>query len=147
MKAEETVIARGHPLVKATHPTTFEVTTEETLTMYGDCIIAVGADKGAADLSGRFREVLSHMDASLTTRLVCRDVTVLVHSSGGPGLSLRHQTDLVWRRSSFCCDRTIGTGSDFVARTLPRKLIGYLSDGSELLVEMTAECPDFPVTG
>lgn len=142
MKATETVIAHGHPLVRGTHPTTFEVTTEDELTLYGDCIIAVGADKGAAALSQEFRDVISREGANLITRLVCRDLSVEVQSSGGSGITLDHPTDLVWRRSSFCCGRTIATGSDHVARTLPRELIQYLQEGATLRVEMTAECPD-----
>ncbi|MEI6293477.1 MAG: DUF371 domain-containing protein [Methanomicrobiales archaeon] len=142
MKATETVIAHGHPLVRGTHPTTFEVTTEKELTRYGDCIIAVGADKGAANLSSEFRNVISREGASLTTRLVCRDISVEVQSSGGKGITLEHPTDLVWRRSSFCCSRTIATGSDHVARTLSRELIKYLQEGETIRVEMTAQCPD-----
>jgi uncharacterized protein len=142
MKATETVIAHGHPLVRGTHATTFEVTTEEGLTLNGDCIIAVGADKGAAALSPEFRAVLSTEGARLTTRLVCRDLCIEVRSTGGLGITLKHQTDLVWRRSSFCCGRTIATGSDVVAKTLPRELINYLRDGAVIKVEMVAECPD-----
>ena len=41
MEAEERIICRGHPLVRGTHPTTFEVTTEGHLTRQGDCIIGV----------------------------------------------------------------------------------------------------------
>ena len=141
MKATDTVIAHGHPLVRGTHPTTFEVTTEEELTLYGDCIIAVGADKGAAALSPEFRDVLSREGAILTTRLVCRDLCIEVRSTGGQGITLEHPTDLVWRRSSYCCGRTIATGSDLVARTLPRELIEYLREGAVIRVEMVAECP------
>lgn len=141
MKATETVIAHGHPLVRGTHPTTFEVTTEEELTVYGDCIIAVGADKGAAGLSTEFRCILSRQGATLTTRLLCRDLCIEIKSRGGPGITLDHPTDLVWRRSSFYCGRTIATGSDYVARTLPRELISYLRDGAPIRVEMVAECP------
>ena len=130
MKATETVIAHGHLLVHGTHPTTFEVTTEEELTVYGDCIIAVGADKGAADLSQEFRNVLSREGANLIAHLVCRDLCIEVRSTGGQGITLEHPTDLVWRRSSFCCGRTIATRSDLVARTLPRELIQYLREGA-----------------
>jgi hypothetical protein len=50
---------------------------------------------------------------------------------------LSHPTDLVWRRSSFVCDRTIGIFSDRTARTLPRPLIVRLSEGDDLRVELT----------
>jgi hypothetical protein len=142
MKATEKVIAHGHPLVRGTHPSTFEVTTDEELTLNGECIIAIGADKGAAALSPEFRDVISREGSKLTTRLVCRDLRIEVRSDGGNGITLEHPTDLVWRRSTFCCGRTIATGSDFVARTLPRELIQYLREGAVITVELIAECND-----
>ncbi len=72
MKAKDIVRARGgHPLVRGgTHRTTFEVTKDETLTETGgDCIIAVAADKGAADLDSGLKALLCDDRAVLTTRL------------------------------------------------------------------------------
>jgi len=137
MKATETIRCRGHPNIRSLHPTTFEITKEVHLTWKGDCIIAVGADKGAADLSPGFRAVLSRDDAVLLTRLSCGDISVVVTSSGSAGLVLDHPGDMVWRRSRYMCGRTIGIDADQVARTLPRKLIDCLKAGRELLVEMT----------
>lgn len=137
MKATETIRCRGHPNIRSLHPTTFEITKEVHLTWKGDCIIAVGADKGAADLSPGFRAVLSRDDAVLLTRLSCGDISVVVTSSGSAGLVLDHPGDMVWRRSRYMCGRTIGIDADQVARTLPRELIDCLKAGRELLVEMT----------
>ena len=142
MNATEVIMARGHPLVRGTHPTTFEVTMEDTLTLNGNCIIAVGADKGAAQLSSQFKSVLSHEGATLLTRLECRGISVEIRSLGGPGLLLDHETDLVWRRSRFCCGRTIGICSDHVALTLPRELIRYLGEGESLRVILVAGSPE-----
>lgn len=142
MKAEEVITARGHPLVRALHRSTFEVTKEHGLTLCGDCIIAIGADKGAIDLSPAFRAVLGKESARLTTVIVCEDHILEVHSTGGPGISLLHPTDLVWRRSMFRCDRTIGNSSDVVACTIPREIIACLREGAEISLQMTAECPD-----
>jgi hypothetical protein len=119
------------------HSTTFEITKEMHLTCKGDCIIAVGAEKGAADLSQEFREALARDDAILFTRLTCDDISVVVTSQGSAGLVLTHPTDMVWRRSRFVCGRTVGIGSDKTARTLPRELIACLRKGGGLLVEMT----------
>lgn len=107
------------------------------LTCKGDCIIAVGAEKGAADLSQEFRNALARDDAILFTRLTCGDISVVVTSQGSAGLVLDHPTDMVWRRSRYICGRTVGTGSDQAAQTLPRELIACLRNGGELLVEMT----------
>lgn len=143
MERTETIRCRGHPNVLSRHRTTFEITREVHLTCKGDCIIAVGADKGAADLSPGFRAALSRDDAVLVTRLTCGDISVVVTSQGSAGLVLDHPTDMVWRKSGYVCGRTIGIGTDRVARTLPGELIDCLRAGRELLVEMTVTCGDY----
>ena len=137
MKVTETIRCRGHPNILSRHPTTFEITKEVHLTCKGDCIIAIGAEKGAADLSPGFRAALARDDAILLTTLTCGDISVVVTSQGSAGLVIDHPTDMVWRRSRYVCGRTIGIGSDQTARTLPRELIACLRNGGELLVEMT----------
>ncbi|MGE4374161.1 DUF371 domain-containing protein [Methanoculleus receptaculi] len=141
MKARDTVRARGDPLVRATHPTTFEVTKDMRLTGAGDCIIGVAADKGAADLDPDLRALLRDDRAVLTTRLAAGGKTVIVRSRGSSAFSLDHPTDLVWRRSDFISDRTVGIRSDRVAATLPREFVAALQRGEELVVELEAEIP------
>lgn len=142
MKAMDTVRARGHPLVRASHPTTFEVTRDETLTLAGDCIIGVAADKGAADLAPGLKALLSDDRAVLTTRLTAGGKTVLVRSRGSAGLTLDHPRDLVWRRSSFASDRTVAVHSDHTAAALPREFVEALRRGAELLIELEAGIPE-----
>lgn len=132
----ELIRCRGHPLVSSRHPTTFELTKDEHLTAAGDCIIGVGADKGAADLSDEFRAALRQEGAELVTTLCCGDLEVVVRSEGHPGLFLDHPTDLVWRRSEYICGRTIGIRSDHVARTLPREFVERLRAGEPLGAEL-----------
>jgi uncharacterized protein len=141
MEATELIRCRGHPLVSASHPTTFEVTMEQGLTRNGHCIIGVGADKGAFSLSQRFRDILCHDDASLLTTLSCGDLAVAVHSRGSAAMTLNHPKDLVWRKSNFICGRTIGIRSDQVAATLPGELIASLKAGRPLLVTMVTRRP------
>lgn len=136
MAVRETIRCRGHALVSARHPTTFELTAEPHLTAAGDCIIGVGADKGAAGLSDAFRAALRRESAVLVTTLRCNGLQVEVRSEGHPGLVLDHPTDLVWRRSEHVCGRTIGIRSDYVARTLPRELVERLRAGEALEAEL-----------
>jgi hypothetical protein len=142
MKRTEVVRCRGHPCVRGDHPTTFEVTTEEHLSCTGNCIIGVGADKGAADLCPEFKEAMADDRAELLTTLSAGGTTVVIRSRGHPGMAFDHPTDLVWRRSDFVCGRTVGIGSDQVARTLPRALIAALSEGEEMEVTLTVTIPD-----
>jgi hypothetical protein len=142
MKAQDIVRARGHPLIRGTHRTTFEVTKDETLTETGDCIIGIGADKGAADLDPVFRALLQNDRAVLTARLTAGGEIVTVTSRGSAALTLDHPADLVWRRSDFVSDRTVGIRSDRTAATLPRGFIEALRRGEELVVELEAEVPE-----
>ncbi len=136
MEAEERIRCRGDPLVRATHPTTFEVTAEGHLTRQGDCIIGIAADKGAAGLSAEFRRVLADDGAMLVTRLTAGGRSAEVRGRGSSRMTLSHPSDLVWRRSGFVCPRTVAILCDRTAATLPRDLIRALREGAELEVEM-----------
>ena len=141
MEAQEQIRCRGHQLILGTHPTTFEVTCEAHLTENGNCIIGIAADKGCDGLSAEFKRVLARDDAILSTRLECGGVAAKVTSRGSARMTLDHPTDMVWRRSTFVCGRTIGILSDIVAVTLPEDLIRNLTAGKEMLVTLTATCP------
>jgi hypothetical protein len=141
MEAQETIYCRGHPFVLGNHTTTFEVTREGHLTKNGNCIIGIAADKGCDGLSPEFKRVLSHDDTVLHTRLSCEGITAEVKSRGSFGLTLDHPTDIVWRRSSFVCGRTIGIVSDHVAATLPKTLIAHLVAEKEMIIVLTAKRP------
>jgi len=141
MEAQEIIHCRGHPLVLGTHPTTFEVTREVHLTKKGNCIIGISADKGCDRLSAEFKRVLTHDDAVLITRLSCDGKTAEVESRGSSQFTLDHPTDMVWRRSSFVCGRTIGIMSDHVAATLPEGLLANLVGGKEMIIILTAMRP------
>jgi hypothetical protein len=141
MEVKEIIHCRGHPLVIGNHPTTFEITTEGHLTKNGNCIIGISSDKGCAGLSAAFKRVLANDDAVLITRLSSGDVIFEVKSHGSSRFILDHPTDMVWRRSSFVCGRTIGIMSDHVAATLPKTLIANLATGKEMTVTLTAMRP------
>ncbi|MFA6224932.1 MAG: DUF371 domain-containing protein [Methanoregula sp.] len=141
MEAQEIIQCRGHPLVLGTHPTTFEVTAESHLTSNGNCIIGIAADKGCAGLSPEFKNVLSHDDARLLTRLRCGAIEVEIHSRGSSQFTLTHPTDLVWRKSPFVCGRTIGILSDQVAATLPGELIKNQVAEKTMIVTLIATRP------
>ena len=141
MEAQEIIHCRGHPLVLSTHPTTFEVTREVHLTKKGNCIIGISSDKCCDSLSAEFKRVLTHDDAVLITRLSCDGKMVEVKSRGSSQFTLDHPTDMVWRRSSFVCGRTIGIMSDHVAAALPKTLIARLAAGKEMIITLTAMRP------
>lgn len=141
MEAQEIIRCRGHPIVLGTHPTTFEVTCGEHLTKNGNCIIGIAANKGCSGLTPSFKAVLAHDNAVLITRLACNGIVTEVRSRGSSRMTLDHPDDMVWRKSTFVCGRTIGILSDRVALTLPRELIKNLARGEEMVVTLTATRP------
>lgn len=141
MEVYEQIRCRGHKNVRALHKSTFEITKETELSQNGDCIIAVAADKGAADLSPEFQKALSVPGTILVTTLTIQDLSIVIRSEGVDGITLTHPTDLVWRRSAFTCPRTIGIYSDHTAARIPRELIEKLREGREMLVTLQAILP------
>ncbi len=140
-EARERITCRGHRNVTARHPTTFEITRDEALTLRGDCIIAVAADRGPAGLSSSFRRLLCRDDAMLETRLLCGGREVTVQAMGSSRFTLSHPADMVWRRSSHADGRTIGIRADHTAGSLPRELVRELQDGAPLTVELRVRVP------
>lgn len=114
---------------------------KESLTESGDCIIGVASTKGAADLSWDFKRILANDRSHLVTVLSAGGIEVVIRSRGSSLMELDHPTDMVWRRSSFVCGRTVGIFSDSTAETVPRELIGILSTGAEMTVRMTVSIP------
>jgi hypothetical protein len=127
----EEIIAFGHKLVRSTHKSTFEVTREEHLTERGDCIIAVKANKAARDLSWSFKEAARKPNAEITVIIEAGDVREIVKASGSPNLTFTHPTDIVVRKSSYICSRTVAIKADKAACDLSRRLIDKLRNPRE----------------
>jgi len=125
---KETVLFRGHPMVRSSHPTTIEVTTEDYLTESGDCIIGVGASKGCAQLDARIKERLRRKESRVTITILAGNLSFRVNASGDPRLGLSHQHDMVIRKSDFVSDRTLAVRADAASRNIPREMVRLLKD-------------------
>jgi len=126
MKVRESITARGHENVLSTNKTTFEITREEKLTKRGDCIIAVGASKAAADLNPKFKQTAQNENALVTITLEAGGEVETISAWGNPKLSLIHPTDLVVRKSDYTCGRTLAVRADKAAKDLSRRLVAKL---------------------
>jgi len=128
MKITEIVWAYGHKNILSTHKTTFEVTKEATLTKCGDCIIAVKATKGAADMHPKFKETAKRENAQLTITIKANGMKETVRAHGSSRLTFTSSTDIVIRKSNHVCGRTVAIGADKAAWGLSRKLVEKLRD-------------------
>jgi hypothetical protein len=126
--AMEMVLFRGHPMVRSTHPTTIEVTTDDHLTERGDCIIGVGASKACAQLDSRVRRGLMRRNSSVVIRILVGGYSFQVKAAGDPRLDLSHPHDMVIRKSDFVSDRTLAIRADAAAKDIPRPMVRLLRD-------------------
>lgn len=122
------IFAHGHENIQATHETTLEITKEPTLTKRGDCIIAVEATNGAADLPLEFKEATRKKDAQITITIEAGELKEIVRAKGSPRLLFTHPTDLVVRKTDYVCGRTLAITADKAASDLSRKLVEKIQD-------------------
>jgi hypothetical protein len=133
MQLRETFKARGHPNITASHRTTLMVTREPDVTLRGDCIVAVAAEKGLRDLDRRVKEAMCSRDAGIRLILQADGLTFQVSGRGDPRLTLSHPTDMVTRRSSYVCDRTLMVGADKAAYDLEPRLVRMLQKREQVV--------------
>jgi hypothetical protein len=130
MDHTQTVSARGHEHVKATHGSTFEVTTDDYLTPAGDCILAVGADRAPADFDDAFVAACRNADATVTATIEAGGRRERVVGHGHPDLSFDSDRSAVCRTSDYVDDRTVMVGAERAAAGLNRELVTALADGA-----------------
>lgn len=123
---------RGHPLVTSLHRNTIEVTREPSLTLKGDCIIGVSADKGLSDLTTEVREALMLEDARVTIAIRVEGKEFIVRAEGSPRLTLVSHEEMVIRKSEFTSDRTLAVHADAAAKDIPREIVEMLRSPSSV---------------
>jgi hypothetical protein len=140
VEIKEVILAFGHKNIQATHPTTLEITKEETLTKRGDCIIAVSADKALADLNVDFKDYLRKENARISLLIEAGKIADVVNAFGSPKLILAHPTDMVVRKSNYICSRTLAIQADKAAIDLSRKLVEKLKNPEQKVkITLTAK--------
>jgi hypothetical protein len=125
---KEIIHAKGHANILAIHPTTLEFTKEGFLSKRGDCIIAVLADKALPDLSAEFKEKLRREDARLAILIEAGEMVEMINAFGGAHLAFIHPAEMVVRKSSYICSRTLAVKADKASADLSRGLIRKLKN-------------------
>jgi len=136
MEQIETIRARGHEHVQATHTSTFELTSDDWLTPAGDCILAIEADRTPADFADEFVEAAQSHDAQITATLSTADHSQTITGRGHPDLSFEDDRSAVGRTSDYTCERTIMIGASGAADSINRELVAALADGAALTLEL-----------
>ena len=124
--AEFTFSARGCARITALHETTLEITKEEVKTNRGSCIVATCADMGLSELSQELKDALRTDGAKIALIFEAGGITDTVNGYGYHGLSLTNSLEMVVRKSTFICGRTLMVGADKAACNLKRELVSAL---------------------
>lgn len=128
--------AKGHENVLSLHKSTFEITKDKDLSLAGDCIIGLDIDKSMEDFPDEFKEKLANDDTKVIVELKTPNASDTIEGFGHHDLSLSHPTDIVCRKSTFVCSRTLMIKSNKAAIDLNRDLIKDLANGESMEVNI-----------
>jgi len=128
--------AKGHENVLSMHKSTFEITKDKDLTLSGDCIIGLDIDKSMEDFPKEFKEKLANDDTKVIVELKTPNASDEIEGFGHHDLTLSHPTDIVCRKSTFICSRTLMIKSNKAAIDLNRDLIKDLANGESMEVNI-----------
>jgi hypothetical protein len=135
MRLVEYVQGKGHPNIRATHPTTLAATREPEVSRAGDCFIMVSADKAPATLSEGFKNAARN-HVKILVRIIVEDLEDCFECYGEPNLSFKDGCTMIFRKSSYVCDKTVGVKSSKSAIDISRSIVSKLRRGSEITIEL-----------
>ncbi len=119
----------GHPNVKGTHKTTLEFTKENYLTPKGDCIIGIRAEASVSDLPAWIKEGI--WKSKTVVLVICVDgMCDAIVGKGDPGLSLRDDTRMIVRKSTYKDGKTLMIKANKSAKDIDRRIIELLKKGA-----------------
>jgi uncharacterized protein len=118
----------GHKNIRSLHARTIEVTKDPHLTLRGDCIIGVNANKSCSDLASEMKNKIKSNHSFIEIELIVEPFKFKFHGFGNENLLLTHDHDIVFRKSNFVCNRTLCVNCNLSAIHLPRKMIDLLRD-------------------
>lgn len=112
--------------MRALHASTIEITREGELSPGGDCVLGVRASGACSDIPDIMKKRLKDPDTRVRLRIIVDNMAFDMQARGSQNLTLEHTGDIVIRRSSFCCPRTMAVGANAAADAIPREMVRAL---------------------
>ena len=125
---EEEVIFYGHPNVLSLHPRALEITKNTELTLRGDCIIGVGANKACKDLDPALQRLLKNDNSVVRLSLIAGNRSCTLNGFGSSRLLLLNSQDIVIRKTNYACSRTLCLNTDKASLDIPREIVRLLQN-------------------
>lgn len=118
----------GHKNVRSLHPKSIEITTESDLTVNGDCIVGVKASCGCLDIPNEMKKMLQDPRSQVICTILVEDFSFKVIGKGNEKLTLTNPRDIVIRKSSFTCPRTLAVNCDTSCDSIPHQMVKALQN-------------------
>ena len=118
----------GHKNILSLHKKTIEITKDSKLTINGDCIVGTNSSLACVDLPEKFKKKIQKPDTEITFSIVADEYSFSIHGHGSEKLTLKHQNDIVLRKSAFTCSRTVAIKCDKASDDIPRKMVKKLQN-------------------
>ena len=115
------------------------MTTDETLTPAGDCILAVGADLAPAEFDQAFVAACRDEEARISMTIEADGESTTIVGRGDPALTFASERSAVGRTSTYVDDRTIMLEANSAACDVERSLVGTLTSGVDVDVHLHVE--------
>jgi len=131
---EYTFILTGHPNITSKHKTTLELTKDMEIGKTADCIIGVGSKISMENIPKEILNAIKKEETCILLRLETENGFDEIKGYGHPELTLDHPTDMVTRKSTFKCSRTLMINADKAACDLNNRLIEDLKKSKDLKV-------------
>lgn len=135
----DTIHAKGHRNILATHKTTLQITKEDHISKRADCIVAVSADKSLRDLARDIKTALSTNAARIRLTIQAGHMSEVITGFGSAALSLSDTDDMVVRKSGFVSGRTLMIGADKAARDLDRAFVDKLKTSEDITITIETD--------
>jgi hypothetical protein len=120
---QDEVIFYGHENIRSLHPRTIEITKDANLTLRGDCIVGIRANKSCSDLSQILRRLLKADNSIANIEIMVGKTFFKIRGRGSRELLLFNTHDIVIRKSNFICPRTLSISCDKASSDIPREMI------------------------
>ena len=116
-----------------THRSTLEITTENFLTLRGNCIIATNCSKAVNDFTPKLKKAIQK-GKKIKVSLTAGPFQDSFYGFGNKSLLLSDKTSIVFRLSNFISERTALVNCSKNAAEINRNLIKYLQNPKNQLL-------------
>jgi uncharacterized protein len=125
---EEKITFLGHRNIRCLHSRAIEITKNRSLSVRGDCIAGVSANKACKDLDGEFKARLCDGTRKIFIEINVNNLSFEMHGFTDQRLTLTHSNDIVIRKSRYLCPRTLCVLCDKGSRDMPRNMVEELQN-------------------